>query len=859
MARAAAPAWAHGFGQRYELPLPLSFYLFGAAATVVFSFVVVGLFVTSIPRERRYPTIIFSGVIGRLIQNRALAWAIRSLAAGLFVITLAAGIWGNQDPYRNIAPTLVWIICWVGLAYVSAFLGNLWPLINPWWTIFSAAERVWHRMTGSDLSLRRPYPKRLGVWPAVILLFAFSWFELVYPSPAVPSHIACFLVIYSILTWTGLAVFGKTWLTQGEVFTAVFGLFARFAPTEASASGPTLTLALRPPGAGLLEGEAASRSMTALVLVLLSSVLYDGALATPQWNDFETWISPLVGGEYVAAVAIRTVGLLAFWLVFFGAYTLTSVMMSAAVLKQLSPGQVAMHFAFTLVPIAIGYHLAHYLTYLLIQGQYIIPLLSDPFGFGWNLFGTADYREDIGFVGARFGWYAAVVAIVLGHVIAVCLAHLRAMGGLGTRRTAFMSQIPLTALMVIYTFVSLSILAEPVTEHSAVEPEATEIVIPSSAMLPRPGDGHLQPASRGKIARQKLTYRLLSSAFHDGSRMTSADLLYAYMFAYRWGVANGTDKSHYDRSIDLASTTLRAHLAAVRILGTDTTSKTIRFGDLDYVRALFIVEVFTDLSPVNAEQDAAVAPPWTTLPWHVVVLMEEAVTRGWATFSQEEAQRRGIPWLDLVRSDEMNGRLAAIVDSFARDGYRPEILKPLVSAMEARERWQALAAFYRTHHHFLVTNGPYQLKSWSGDAVQLEVFRDLSYPLGVGSYDSYAIPRHAFITKVKHEKNQLRIFGEVETVVKFQRDYRIERVPLQELPVEAANKAAPECRFVIVDDRGRVVLAGRGELGDDRTFQIDLSGKLSAGSYFVFAEIIVNGNAMNAKIERIPVTISSSS
>ena len=123
----------------------------------------------------------------------------------------------------------------------------------------------------------------------------------------------------------------------------------------------------------------------------------------------------------------------------------------------------------------------------------------------------------------------------------------------------------------------------------------------------------------------------------------------------------------------------------------------------------------------------------------------------------------------------------------------------------------------------------------------------------------YANPRHAFITKVKQEKDRLRIFGDVETVVKFQRDYRVERVSLQELPVVAASRAAPECRYVIVDDRGRVVLAGRVELGDDRTFQIDFGGKLSAGNYVVLAEIIVNGNAMDAKIERIPITISSNS
>ena len=88
--------------------------------------------------------------------------------------------------------------------------------------------------------------------------------------------------------------------------------------------------------------------------------------------------------------------------------------------------EVARSFALTLVPIAIGYHVAHYLVFLLVQGQYIIPLLSDPFGRGWNLFGTAGYRVDIALAGARFAWYTAVGAIVTGHVLAVYLAHVRA-------------------------------------------------------------------------------------------------------------------------------------------------------------------------------------------------------------------------------------------------------------------------------------------------------------------------------------------------------------------------------------------------------------------------------------------------
>src|SRR5262249_31736298 len=134
---------------------------------------------------------------GRLIAWPPLVLLLRLGALGLFVVTLLAGLIGNQNPYRNIAPTLVWIIFWVGLAYVSAFAGNFWALINPWRTLFDAAERLYRLAGSTERTLRLPYPSALGAWPACVLLLAFAWIELVYASPAVPAHIACFGVAYS--------------------------------------------------------------------------------------------------------------------------------------------------------------------------------------------------------------------------------------------------------------------------------------------------------------------------------------------------------------------------------------------------------------------------------------------------------------------------------------------------------------------------------------------------------------------------------------------------------------------------------------------------------------------------------------
>jgi hypothetical protein len=857
------PAGAHAFGQRYDLPLPLSHYLFGAAAAVVFSFVVVGLFVRSTPPARAYPRVdLFDRPLGKVVA--ALGVPLKLTALVLFAAMVVAGFFGDQNPYRNLAPTLVWIIAWVGLAYISAFVGNIWPLVNPWRTAFDVVQTTYRHICGRNLALDKPYPHALGVWPAVLLLLAFSWTELVYPTPAVPSHIASFALGYSVLTWTGMFLFGsEAWLRHGELFTVVFGTFARFAPTDIRTAQPKPQFLLRPFGAGLTDRERISLSMMALVLLLLSSVLYDGLIATPEWSVVESSIAASLSNVVeLGPVVPRTIGLIGFWLLFLLAYWMVSIIMSAVTARRVSPRQIAQGFAFTLIPIALGYHLAHYLVFFLVQGQYIIPLLSDPFGYGWNLFGTASYRPNIAIVGARFAWYTAIAAVLLGHIAAVYLAHVQAMQTFATHKLALASQIPLTALMVVYTFVSLSILAEPIVERrkpSAQPSAAVEnmITIPADAVLPDLDSGRLQAIGPGKFARTKLVYRLLGSAFHDGTKMATADLLYPYIFAYRWGIRGDGREAHYDQSIDSATAPIRRQLAGLRVVGSESASKSFRVGDVDFRREVLTIEVYTISAPVNPEREALPAPPWSTLPWHLLVLMEEAVGRNWAAFSQTEAIRRGVEWLDLVRSQPLNARFAALTDSFEREGYRPETLRLLVSVDEARRRWAALSAFYKANGHFLVTNGPYQLKSWSHDSVALSAFRDLSYPLGVGSYDTYAIPRRGFITASDWTGDKVRLSGDIEMIDRFQRSYRLVRRPLSSIPPDVLKRAAAECRFVVVDDQKRVVLAGAVPLGESSSFQFDFTDRLPVGSYTMFAVITLSGNVMNADIRRIPIVVSS--
>jgi hypothetical protein len=492
LALAPGEALAHGFGQRYDLPVPLWLWAAAAAAAVALSFAIIGLFVKASPGVHGYWRLnLLRTPLGRALADRRLRLAARLISVGVLVLVLAASLAGDQSPTRNITPTLVWVAWWVGFAYLSALVGNVWAWLNPWAALFAWAEAV----LGSRRAARR-YPMWLGVWPAIVLFLTFAWVELIYTGRSIPAALGHLILAYSVLTWTGMAVFGRAaWLRHGDPFATAFGVLARFAPTEirvtdvgtcrrcevacAGRDGTCLGCGdcferaaparrewnLRPFAAGLLNTDDVSPSMVVFVLLLLSTVTFDGFTATPAWAGLEgglyARLQPL--GE-ARLTLIDTLGLLSFPLLFVLVYLTFARWMARMGEDQLPTGTVARLFVLSLVPIAIAYHLAHYFTYLLIQGQLMIRLVSDPFGSGWDLFGTARFRPDIGIVGARAVWYTAVVAIVLGHVLAVYVAHVVALREFRDRRAALRSQLPMLVLMVGYTVVSLWIIAQPIVE-----------------------------------------------------------------------------------------------------------------------------------------------------------------------------------------------------------------------------------------------------------------------------------------------------------------------------------------------------------------------------------------------------------
>lgn len=346
-----------------------------------------------------------------------------------------------------------------------------------------------------------PYPGALGVWPAVVFYAVFVWLEVGFESSSVPLYIAYFALVYSVFTWSSMILFGKNaWLQKGEVFSVYFGVLGRFAPIEVRAKDAELCercsaacgavgggcadcyecfertipeerqLSLRPPAAGLGRVEQVPPGGVFFVVLLLAGVTYDGLVVTPPWARLQTLV-------LLPEMLARTLGLLLVPLLFLAVYVVLVKLSQVLGGGVGSLRRVAAAYVYSLVPIAIGYQVAHYYTFFLAQGQRIASLISDPFGWGWNLFGTAGYGLNAVILDAGFVWYSQIALIVGGHVIAVYLAHVVALRLFGERRRALYSQIPILALMVLYTVFSLWILSQPVVEENKVAAAPPEEVV----------------------------------------------------------------------------------------------------------------------------------------------------------------------------------------------------------------------------------------------------------------------------------------------------------------------------------------------------------------------------------------------
>ena len=459
---AATHIYLHGFGQRFDLQIPLYLYLFAASGVVFLSFVLVVLFAgdqvggkaLSYPRRAAPPLT----AIGRSPWPRRIGGVLGVLG---LVTAIVSGYFGSSNSFNNPAEYVVWIYFWAVTVILSGLLGNIWYLINPWAAIYDAVARF------VPLRAVRTLPE-VGVWPAAFLYFTFACLELTSGMANRPSVVATAAVAYSAITLAGMLVFGRdAWLEHCEAFTLLFGIVGRFGPLEAERDekGRITTVYLRPWGAGLLRPTPSGWDRVVFVILMLSTLAFDGIIATPAWQDFTVALEPVwlpMGG--FGFFFIRTLGLMLLTVTFFLVFV---AFMEAVVFfgrRTVDMKATVTAFALTLVPIALVYNAAHNYSYMVVYSQYAIPLLNDPLQKGWHLLpAVAGFKPSFALAQAATVWYAQIVLIVVGHVVAVLLSHLRAGSVFQSAQNVLFSQYPMLLLMVMYTFTSLWILAQPIT------------------------------------------------------------------------------------------------------------------------------------------------------------------------------------------------------------------------------------------------------------------------------------------------------------------------------------------------------------------------------------------------------------
>jgi hypothetical protein len=420
----------HGIGGRGDLPVPLWLAVYSAGAAVAVSFFALAAFWSRPRFERSAGTTLARLTV--VADSRPVRWLLKAIGLAAFVLLLGSAWFGSSEPSRNPAPTWLYVWIWVGIIPLSLLLGPIWRLANPFRTIAAAVPRTAYRQL----------PRGIAYWPAVGGLAVFLWLELVYPDGSEPLTVALAVTVYSMVNVAAGIVFGPRWFAIGDSFEVYAELLAKLSPFGRNDQHQ---LVLRNPLAGLATIPQ-EKGVVALLCLLLGSTAFDGISRWSAWTN-QTGQLTHAGHLIVYTLGLMTsVALVSALFLLAARSTGTTNVRPGAVGTAGLPGA----FVHSLVPIAIGYAVAHYFSFALFQGQEGFLLASDPFGRGWNLLGVDGKGIDYAFLGTGLIASAQIGAIVLGHVLGVVAAHDRA-AHLFRRRQLRRAQYPLLAAMVAFT------------------------------------------------------------------------------------------------------------------------------------------------------------------------------------------------------------------------------------------------------------------------------------------------------------------------------------------------------------------------------------------------------------------------
>lgn len=438
---AAAPASAHGIGGRIDLPLPVWQLAWAAGFAVAVSFVALGAFW----KTPRLAAASVGEQAPRVVQLAvsSIDPLMRAIGLVTFAIVFYGAWWGNTSPALNIAPQVTYIWFWVGIQFAAMFLGDFWRSLNPFWTIADLAAGLRAKIAGRPISDCPTVPK--SEWPAVVAITSFLWMELAYHSSSSPRSVGVWLTAYTVAMLGGAVIWGRGWLRRAEGFGVLFSKLAAISPLYRDPDGK---FRVRAPLSGLSAIPTVPGS-TAFILVVLGSTSFDGFTRNSLWRDL---VTNRTGWELSA---YRTVGFAAAVAIVAGAYHVAVAAMARTTGTPRT--ELVDRFGPSLIPIAGAYSVAHYFSFVFLDGQILWRLISDPFGKGWDLFGTIGYRIHYTAINPRQIAWVQTLSIAIGHVLGVATAHDKAVESY-PRDVAVRSQYPMLGVMITYTVLGLLIL-----------------------------------------------------------------------------------------------------------------------------------------------------------------------------------------------------------------------------------------------------------------------------------------------------------------------------------------------------------------------------------------------------------------
>jgi hypothetical protein len=435
-AGAATQFLVHGVEGRRDLPLPLDLMVQAAVIALLASFFGLGVLWRT-PRLR-------AGAAGRPVplaiqrfaDSAGLRWILRmvGLAAPAYALTTALLAPGDEP---NPLPYAVYVLFWVGIVPLSLLFGPVWRLVNPLRTIhllIAAITRI-----SADRGLR-PLPRSLGYWPAVLSLLGFVWLELAAPDRDSVSVLLLCLAGYAAIQLSAAVVFGDRWFATGDGFEVYSTLVATMSPLGRRDDG---RLVVRNPLDGVATFGPAPGAVV-LIAVLLGSTFFDSISGSTQWVSVVQSVS-------VPDTLIATAGLLV--MIAIVAITFVGATLLAGRAGDRGRKPVPGLLVHTIIPIVVGYVIAHYFSFLLFQGQLAVILLVNPLGTHEQISDVINY----GVITTTGIALVQVAAVIIGHVLAVISAHDRSVA-LFPRTDAVVGQLPLMVLMVGYTVGGLTLL-----------------------------------------------------------------------------------------------------------------------------------------------------------------------------------------------------------------------------------------------------------------------------------------------------------------------------------------------------------------------------------------------------------------